>query len=119
MAGKKKNKDQEATEIDSRFVRVVEAFVKDRSVNRESRKGFGSGALKVNGKIFAMMSSEGKFVVKLPKDRVDKLVSSGKGERFDPGHGRIMKEWVVVGTRQANWIELAKEARQFVKLGKS
>jgi hypothetical protein len=30
-----------------------------------------------------------------------------------------MKEWVVVGTGEANWIELAKEARQFVKLGKS
>jgi hypothetical protein len=119
MAVKKKKEDQDATEIDSRFVRVVEAFVTDRSVNRESRKGFGSGALKVNGKIFAMMSSKGKFVVKLPKNRVDTLVSNGKGERFDPGHGRIMKEWVVVGTREANWIELAKEAHQCVKLGKS
>jgi len=119
MAVKKKNKDQEASEIDSRFVRVAEAFVKDRSVNRDSRKGFGSGALKVNGKIFAMMSSKGKFVVKLPRTQVDKLVSSGKGERFDPGHGRIMKEWVVVGTGEANWIELAKDAHQFVKLGNS
>lgn len=116
---KKKTKDQEAAEIDRGFVPIVEAFVKDRSVNRESRKGFGSGALKVNGKIFAMMSSKGKFVVKLSRKRVDELVSGCKGERFDPGHGRIMKEWVVVGTREANWVELAKEARQFVKLGKS
>jgi hypothetical protein len=73
----------------------------------------------VNGKIFAMMSSKGKFVVKLPKTRVDKLVSSGKGERFDPGHGTIMKEWVVVETGEAGGIELAKEAHQFVKVGKS
>ncbi len=118
MAVKKKTKDQEAAEIDPRFVPVVEAFVKDRSVNRESRKGFGSDALKVNGKIFAMMSSKGKFVVKLPKERVDELVSSGKGERFDPGHGRIMKEWVVVGTGTMNWVELAKEAYGFVKQAK-
>ena len=66
-------------------------------------------ALKVNGKIFAMMSSKGKFVLKLSKKRVDELVSSGKGERFDPGHGRVMKEWVVVGDEKADWVELAKE----------
>jgi hypothetical protein len=49
--------------------------------------------LKVDGKIFAM-HSKGKFVAKLPKDRVDELVRAGKGEYFDPGHGRLMKEWV-------------------------
>ncbi len=118
MTAKKETKEQGAAEIDPRFVPVVEAFAKERYVSRESRKGFGSGALKVNGKIFAMMSSKRKFVVKLPKKRVDELVSSGGGERFDPGHGRIMKEWVVVGTGTVNWVELAKEAYQFVKQGK-
>jgi hypothetical protein len=34
------------------------------------------------------MSSRGKFVVKLPRGRVDELVASGQGEYFDPGHGR-------------------------------
>ena len=53
--------------------------------------------------------------MKLSKKRVDELVSGGKGERFDPGHGRIMKEWLVAGTGRANWVELAKEAYQFVK----
>jgi len=46
-------------------------------------------------------------------------VSSGKGERFDPGHGRVMKEWVVVGTGKADWVELAKEAYNFVKQAKA
>ncbi len=114
----KKTKEQDAAEIDPRFVPVVEAFAKDRYVSRENRKGFGSGALKVNGKIFAMMSSKGKFVLKLSKKRVDELVSSGKGERFDPGHGRVMKEWVVVGDEKADWVELAKEAYDFVKQAK-
>lgn len=78
-------------------------------------KGFGSGALKVNGKIFTMMTAKGKFVVKLSKKRVDDLVSRGKGEHFDPGHGRKIKEWLVVGTGKANWVELAKEAYEFVR----
>ncbi len=115
MTAKKTTKDQAASEVDPRFVRLVDAFAKDRQVNYRGGKGFGSGALKVNGKIFAMMSSEGKFVVKLPKKRVDEVVSGGQGERFDPGHGRLMKEWVAVGTGSANWVELAREAYNFVK----
>ncbi len=110
-------KEREATAIDPRFVQVVAAFAKDRQVSRGEGKGFGSGALKVNDKIFAMMSSKGELVVKLPKKRVDELVSAGKGERFDPGHGRLMKEWLVVGTGSATWVKLAREACNFVKRG--
>ena len=115
MAAKRKTKERDPAKIDPRLVPVVEAFAKGRRVSRENRKGFGSGALKVNGKIFAMMSSQGRFVVKLSKKRVDELVGGGKGERFDPGHGRPMKEWFVVGAGKADWVELAKEAYDFVK----
>jgi hypothetical protein len=101
---------------DSRFLRVVDAFAGDRQVSRGGGKGFGSGALKVRGKIFAMMSSRGKFVVKLPKRRVDELVAAGQGEYFDPGHGRLMKEWLQVQSEETSWIELAKEAHRFVCL---
>ena len=101
-------------EEEPRFVAVVEAFARKAGVSREERKGFGSGALKAKGKIFAMMSSKGKFVVKLPKARVDELVGSGKGERFDPGGRRVMKEWVVIEDAKADWVELAKEACAFV-----
>jgi hypothetical protein len=52
------------------FASVVNAFVEDKQVTRDEGKGFGSGALKVNGKIFAMMTSQHKFVVKLPKGRI-------------------------------------------------
>jgi hypothetical protein len=69
----------------------------------------------VNGKIFAMMSFKGKFVVKLPKKLVDELVSGGRGEHFDPGHGRIMKEWVAVGTREPNWVVAMKDVNTFVR----
>jgi hypothetical protein len=110
-----KRKAGQADEIDPRFGLVVDAFAADRAVSRGKGKGFGSGALKVNRKIFAMMSSKGKFIVKLPGERVDELLRSGKGERFNPGQGKLMKEWVVVLAKETAWIDLAKEAQRFVR----
>ena len=115
MASKQREKPAKASPADPRFVRVVEAFAEDPRVSHDEGKGFGSGALKVNGRIFAMISSKRKFVVKLPQDRVDDLVASGQGERFDPGHGRLMKEWLVVTAGEAQWTEIAREAYRFVK----
>ena len=100
---------------DPRFARVVVAVAGKRDVTRESRRGFGSGALKVNGKIFAMMTSRAEFVVKIPKGRVDELVDQGVGDRFEPGPGRVMKEWLALDRHPERWTELAKEAYQFVK----
>jgi hypothetical protein len=97
------------------FAHVVKTFAGDRRVSQDGGKGFGSGALKVNGKIFAMMSSKGQFVVKLPKDRVDELIASGAGNRFEPSRGRVMKEWVVLAEEGVNWAELGKEACEFAK----
>ena len=100
---------------ESRFALVVSAFAHDRQVAPPGTgKGFGSGALKVNGKIFAMISSKGDFVVKLSEERVNELVAAGKGSRFDPGRGRVMKEWLVVTAASTWWIPLAKEARKLV-----
>jgi len=76
-----------------------------------------SFGLKVNGKISAMMV-RGKFVAKLPKARVDALVATGVGENFDPGHGRLMKEWVAIESESVDWIALAREAREFVERSK-
>lgn len=92
----------------------MKAFAAESHVSVGGKKGFGSGALKVNGMIFAMVSSKGQFVLKLPGHRIDELVSSGKGERFDPGRGRPMKEWMVVKEDAAKWILLAREACAFV-----
>jgi hypothetical protein len=102
------------TEIDPAFVPVVDAFAKDRQV--ECGKGWGAGntVLKVVGKIFAMTVG-GKLVIKISKDRAAELVNDRTGSYFDPRHdGRLMKEWVVVEPRRANWIALAQEARRFV-----
>jgi len=73
---------------------------------------FGENAQKVKGKIYAMQV-RGRLVVKLPKERVAKLVAAGEAEPFDPGHGRLMKEWAVI-LRDDDGGELAREARAFV-----
>ena len=111
----KKNANPKPAEVDPGFARIVAAFAKDRSVT--AGKLMSSYGLKVKGKIFAMFG-RGKFVAKLPKHRVDELVSGGIGDRFDPGHGRLMKEWIAIDSRTENWLELAKEAYKFVKTGK-
>ena len=56
------------------------------------------------------MLVQGQLVVKLDRRRIDVLVSSGDGERFDPGHGRLMKEWLVVeSASDDDWLALATE----------
>ncbi len=110
-----------ADDAQKRFARVVAALARRAGVTQggSKKKGFGSSALCVNDKIFAMVSSRGNFVVKLPKDRVDALVAAGTGTRFDPGHGRLMKEWLAVdATAEADWLSLAEEARAFVAANK-
>jgi hypothetical protein len=110
-----------AQDPQTRYAHIVKALTKDDGVTvGAEKKGFGSSALQVNGKIFAMLSSKGHFVVKLPRDRVDALVESGAGVRFDPGHGRVMKEWAVIDpsskepSSKDQWLSLAREAMRFV-----
>ena len=80
-----------------------------------SARAFGAGALKTNGKIFAMLVG-GSLVLKLPKKRVDALVDAGRGTRFDANKGTPMKEWIVLDDSHsdAEWLELAREATVFV-----
>jgi hypothetical protein len=60
------------------------------------------------------MLSKGKYVVKLPKDRVMEILSSGEGLPYDPGNGRIMKEWVIIPEEFSDkWMDYASEAKRF------
>src|SRR5215831_1407813 len=99
--------------LEQRFAAVVEAFAATPRVTlgAQGKKGFGSSALQVDGHIFAMISSGDRFVVKLPKQRVEALEAAGVGGKFDPGHGRLMKEWLAVDPAStADWLALAREA---------
>lgn len=105
--------------MDPNFGKVVAVFSKHKDVTPpEDGNKFGSGGLKVKGKIFAMMSSKDEFVVKLSKERVAELSASSKGKPFTLGPGRVMKEWLVVQTAPKSWVSLALEAYEFVKKSK-
>ncbi len=94
------------------FASVAEPLLGSSAVT--SARMFGSTCLKVSGKVFAV-AWKGRLVLKLPADRVKRLVESGRGVYFDPGHGRTSKEWVSVAPESRGaWLELATEAREFV-----
>jgi len=101
-------------ELDPSFVPVIEAFASDQRVTYGGQ-GFGRRALRLDGKIFAMLSSKGQFVVKLPRDRVAELIRLGRGGYFDTGRDRIMKEWLAVVGDATSWLGLAKEAHRFAQ----
>jgi hypothetical protein len=96
---------------DAKLAPIVLAYEKDAI--KPGRK-FGKNGLKTKaGQLFALFT-QGTLVVKLPKDRVTALVDAGAGTPFDPGHGRLMKEWLTVTSPKASWVDLAKEAFAFV-----
>lgn len=103
-----------AAKSNERYEEIARALGGKPGVSRESGGGFGAtGQLKVNKRIFAMLVSR-RLVVKLPAARVDELIRSKSGTRFDPRRdGRLMTEWLVASVR-ADWLSLAREALSFV-----
>jgi len=100
---------------EARFEKLVDELASTSGVTVPGGgTGFGAGALRLNNKIFAMLV-RGRLVVKLPRARVDALVASGDGVRFDANKGKPMAEWLVVdqGSRLA-WSAVAREAMAFV-----
>ena len=88
---------------------VKEHFLKSINVQKQGE------SLKTMKKMFAMFQ-KGNYVLKLPKDRVLELINSGEGEPYDPGNGKIMKEWVIIPEEYSEkWIEFASEAKEFAK----
>jgi TfoX/Sxy family transcriptional regulator of competence genes len=83
----------------------------------ETGKMFGAEGLKISGKVFAM-EVKGKLVVKLPAARANECVDTGQARLFDPGHGRLMKEWLEVDANsKLDWLALAEESFAYVKAG--
>src|SRR5215469_9490221 len=99
---------------EERYADLVRCFIGQQGVSQEG-KAFGSSSLKVSGSIFALLSARGRFVVKPPRRPVDELIGSGDGDRFDAGHGRLMKEWLALRPSSSlDWVQLAREAMAFV-----
>ncbi len=80
-----------------------------------ARRMFGSTSIKTGGKMFAFLHKEEHLVVKLPEQRVNELVAADHGERYDPGDGRLQREWLAVKSdAQQDWVALATEAERYV-----
>jgi hypothetical protein len=100
------------------FAALVKAFVGRPGVTFGSpgpTNQFGSSALKIDGRIFAMVSAKRLLVVKLPSERVDALVAIGIGIRSAGSRGRPLREWLALEPGSAeHWLEMAGEAMEFV-----
>jgi hypothetical protein len=103
------------TTVQERFAEIVRRMADREGVALGSgRRGFGSDALMVNGRIFAMVTGD-QLVLKLPADRVLALIERGDGLPFYAGKGRPMKEWVALTSQSSRrWVTLAGEACRFV-----
>jgi hypothetical protein len=100
----------QAFRSDPKLVAVIDAF--EANMKAEGSTKVGLHGLMVNGKLFARFT-QGTLVVKLPEDRVAALVAARVGTQCDPGRGRLRK-WLKVTSTKASWIDLAKEAHEFV-----
>ena len=114
MAATRTTKAPDESEL--AFAHLAKTLSKDPRVDTPEMaraQGFGSKGLKVARKLFAF-HSKGRLVLKLPSARIDALASTAAGQRFDPGHGRVMKEWVAIdlGSKPL-WPRLAREALEF------
>lgn len=104
----------QARPLDPRFARVAARLIAAGGVKQA--RMFGATGLARNGRYFAMLY-RGALVAKLPPERVAYLVGGGIGEPFDPGHGRVMKQWVSIPADRARlWRRIAEEARAYVAL---
>lgn len=104
--------EQFAALVETMLARTEATYGSDES--RGARRSFGSTSLKANGKIFAMLVKD-RLVVKLPARRVDELIEQGRGDRFDPGHGRLQREWLSARSGDPDdWLALATESEAFV-----
>ena len=107
---------EQSQDAQDRFQSIVRRYADTPEVSMG--KMFGSTGLKVHGKVFAMLVKD-KLVVKLPKARVEELIALERGLLFNPGHGRLMKEWISVESSddEKEWDQLVAAALTFVSNG--
>ena len=101
------------TPADLAFQTLVNTLSAEPGITYGEGKGFGSRALKSHGKIFAMVARHGLLVMKLPRARVDELVTAGLGHNFTAGHGKATKEWLEFDTIPDNVLDLGREAARY------
>ena len=92
------------------YRRVAEALLAEDPAVVEGQM-MGMPALKADGKMFGGCF-DGALVVKIGRERVQELISSGRARCFDPSsRDRPMKDWAQVPEPDDDWVALALEAR--------
>ena len=92
---------------EDQYEKIKELYLKKEDVQKQGE------ALKIKKKMFAFLNM-GNMTVKLPKERVSELLSSGEGLPYDPGNGKIMKEWVIIPLKDSDkWFDYVKEGMRF------
>jgi hypothetical protein len=106
----------DADPVRERYLALVDALVGlDGVTPPPGGSGFGRGALRCRGKIFAMLV-RGRLVVKLPEARVADFISAGEGTAFDANKGTPMREWFSLDPESGlDWLALASEALDFAR----
>jgi uncharacterized protein (TIGR02453 family) len=94
---------------DELFWELVEPMYADPGVQRSTMMGLP--CVRRDGRFFASLDRRtGALLVKLPRDRVDRLVQDGAGEPFAPA-GRVFREWVAIPAPERDrWQSLLTEA---------
>jgi len=95
------------------FASVREQMLSTFSGDEQGRM-LASPGLKTAGKFYGF-ATPADLVVKLPADRVEELIESGRGEPCSPRPGRPMKEWVrIPAPDEDSCLAYLLESRTFV-----
>ena len=97
-------------ELTPEFAALITEFTKRPRVTYGGR-GFGARGLRVGGKIFAMLDSKGRFVVKVPRIRADALLARGQAVHFEPVPGFVPEPDPAITLRPRTGIRLTVHAR--------
>lgn len=102
------------SEAATAYAALARRFIGQPRVSLPAEKAgkFGSNALKVDGKVFAMLV-KGALAVKLSPAEVESATIAGHGEPLAMGR-RVMKEWLLVSEASQRWYAIAERARAFV-----
>jgi hypothetical protein len=102
---------------DDAYAALEAHFLSRPGITRSVKRGFAEGGLMTAGKLFAVQHKGDQLLLKLPTERVEAMIATGKGAPFSAGMaGRVMKEWVLAQPEVAeDWLRLAAEAEAFVR----
>jgi hypothetical protein len=101
------------TTAEDAYARIVEDL--DGEPGVATGRMFRSVGLHHETRYFALMNA-GRMVLKLPAERVAELVDAGAGEHFEPGPGRVMREWITLDDAGVDdWPGLVDEALAYAR----